>query len=191
MKNRVYIVHGYDSGVDKNWFPWLANKLSEIGVECHILALPNPTHPKPYEWLDSMRLQISNSGGVSTDTYFVGHSLGTISTLHFLQNLDSINIGGYVLVSGFCAYVKGLEMLDCFIDFGFDFAKLRAITDKKVVISARDDSIVPSSFSYDLAQNLDSDFIQTRTGGHFMQSEGYKSFPLVLEQLKRFFGNLY
>ncbi|MWV62840.1 serine hydrolase family protein [Helicobacter saguini] len=205
-KNRVYIIHGYDSGVDKNWFPWLKNELGKMGVESHILPLPNPTQPKPQEWLDSMISQVLNIGGVDINTYFVGHSLGTISTLHFLQslqNLDSKNhnlesnkvieskIGGYILVSGFCSRVKGLEMLNNFIDFGFDFTRLRDICSKKLVISARDDSIVPTKFSYELAGNLDSDFIQTRSGGHFMQSEGYTKFPLVLEQLKRFFSNLY
>lgn len=194
MSKFVYIIHGYDSAPNKNWFIWLSESLLKINVKSKILSLPNPASPEPKEWLMSVAAQVDF---INEDTYFVAHSLGTLSVLHFLQNLDSksvdsnAKIGGYILVSGFCEHVKGLEMLDSFVDVKLNFDKLRKIAQNRLVISARDDSIVPTDFSYTLAQRLDSDFIQTRIGGHFMQTEGYTKMPLILEQLKRYFCDLY
>ena len=56
----------------------------------------------------------------------------------------------------------------------------------RVVISAKDDVIVPTNLSYKLAKSLDSDFIQTQKGGHFMESEGYTDLPLVIEVFQNF-----
>lgn len=187
-KIKVYVTHGYDSNPSKNWFMWLRDELEKIGVKTHLLQMPNPSAPNPSEWLDSMRKQVNN---VDCNTYFVGHSLGTLTTMHFLQNLDIDRIGGFILVSGFYKPVKGLENLNSFVEIKINFKKLQNITHKRLVICARNDNIVPASFSYDLAQELDSDVFQTSSGGHFMETEGYTKFPLILEQLNRFFKNLY
>lgn len=56
----------------------------------------------------------------------------------------------------------------------------------RVVISTKDDKIVPTNLSYKLAKSLDADFIQTQKGGHFMESEGYIDLPLVIEVFQNF-----
>ncbi|EAL9909685.1 serine hydrolase family protein, partial [Campylobacter coli] len=39
--------------------------------------------------------------------------------------------------------------------------------------------------SENLAKKLNAKFIQTPNGGHFMESEGFKDLPLVIEELER------
>lgn len=55
-----------------------------------------------------------------------------------------------------------------------------------VVISAKDDAIVPTNLSYKLAKSLDADFIQTQKGGHFMESEGYTDFTACDRSFSKF-----
>ena len=53
------------------------------------------------------------------------------------------------------------------------------------LISAKDDKVVPTWMSENLAKKLNAKFIQTPNGGHFMESEGFKDLPLVIEELER------
>lgn len=182
---KLYILHGYDSAPDKNWFPWLKRTAEKVNIPCDILNLPNPSEPNPDEWLASIKEQINFTEVGSEETFFVSHSLGTVATMNFLNSLDSsIKIGGYILVSGFYHFVPNLELLNPFIKATVDYKQLKNVTKNRLVISARNDTIVPTEYSYQLAQNLDCMFIQTSEGGHFMDSEGYTELPLVLEQLK-------
>lgn len=182
---KLYIVHGYDSGPSKNWFPWLKDEAEKINLSCDILNLPNPSNPNSDAWLASIKEQVSFSEYSSEESFFVSHSLGTVATINFLNGLDSsTKIGGYILVSGFYRWLLELDFLNPFIREDVDYKRLQNITCNRIVISARNDTIVDTKYSYELAQNLNSTFIQRAEGGHFMDSEGYTRLPLVLEQLK-------
>ncbi|RAX57037.1 hypothetical protein CCZ01_07495 [Helicobacter monodelphidis] len=187
---RVYIVHGFDSSPQKNWFAWLGSKLEAKGVNVEILAMPNPQNPNLQEWIKMLDSNVE----LGSETYLVGHSLGCITILQYLQdkavnqaNKKSAMIGGFVLVSGFYEPLSILPQLDGFTKNPLDFAVLQAISPNRVVISAKDDSIVPTDLSKKLSDKLNAKFIQTQNGGHFMESDGYTEMPLVLENLEAIF----
>ncbi|AXL46591.1 serine hydrolase family protein [Campylobacter jejuni] len=66
-----------------------------------------------------------------------------------------------------------------------DFKKLKKMVNHIVIISAKNDSVVPTSISQNLSKKLNAQFIQTSTGGHFMESEGFNKLPLIIDIFKK------
>jgi len=180
---QVYVVHGYNASPAAHWFPWLKEKLQSDGIETEILHMPHPAEPKLGEWVDTIA---AHANRFNRDTYVVAHSLGGITLLRYLETANLPEpVGGMVLVSGFTKALPNLPILDEFTAAPLDFAKIKAISGSRSVIAAKDDGIVPFASSKELAQLLDAEFYELERGGHFLGSEGFTSFPLVYELLKK------
>lgn len=184
MPMHVYIVHGYAASPSDHWFPWLKQALESRGATVSILNLPSADNPQTDEWQQALEAQVTK---LDRQTYFIGHSLGCIALLRYLENTaDTANIGGYILVSGFNASLPILPQLDHFITPDINYPKLVEIAQHRVVIAASNDPAVPLSLSKDLADALDAEFVQVAGGGHFLESDGYSTFPLLLETFEHF-----
>ena len=184
MGVRIYIIHGFDSSPEKNWFQWLARELSKCGISTKVLCLPNPKSPSPNQWTQAICEQVRADGEIGDRVYFVAHSLGCIATLRFIETLDScVRVGGVVLVAGFCEMISTLPELSPFVDSPLQSEKIKQIVLRRAVIRARDDMIVPFSLSQNLAEMIGADFIARDEGGHFMDSDGFREFPLVYDVL--------
>ena len=172
----VFIVHGYDSSPQKNWFVWLQSRLAEAEIPTQILAMPNPQTPILADWIAHLQHCAPTLG---ENDVFVAHSLGCIATLQFLQVAKYQKLGGIVLVAGFFEPVAGLESLDSFTAPVLSFETLRAKIRRRAVLAARDDSIVPFALTQNLAQNLAADLMIYEKGNHFMDSDGFTRLPIV------------
>lgn len=180
---QVYIVHGYAASPSDHWFPWLRQKLQQQGATVTVIELPSPDAPRPGEWQRAIERQVR---GLDESTYFVAHSLGSIALLRYLDSAPAgTRIGGYVLVSGFNDRLPALPQLDSFVTPDLDNGRLVGMTRHRVVIAAADDSIVPFALSRDLATAVASSFVPAERGGHFLASDGYRQFPLVLQELQK------
>lgn len=185
MAKTIYVVHGFDSSPHKNWFEWLEKELTVHGVVVRRLAMPNPTNPQLKEWLDALSLEIIPH----EDVYIVAHSLGCIAVLRYIERLNfDTKLGGVVLVSGFDKPLEVLPILNPFVQSPLDTKKIIEIVKKRIVISAKDDEIVPTELSRDLAVRIEAEFVQTETGNHFMDSDGFVELPIVLESLQKGFN---
>ena len=96
-----------------------------------------------------------------------------------------MTVGGVILVSGFNDNLLNLPQLDDFRNPDIDYEKLVRLTGHRVVIAAKDDDIVPHALSHHLAESLDAEFISVEHGGHFLDSDGFGEFPLVLDELEK------
>lgn len=183
----IYITHGFEAYPQKHWFMWLKDTLAKKGIHTTIPAMPNAANPTPSEWIRTLQNEVTH---IDTQSYFIGHSLGCIATLRFLQTLDrEQKIGGIVLVSGFDSPLQIYPNLNEFTKEPLEYDKLISLSHNRLVISARDDCIVPTKLSANLAQNLQATFIQTHKGGHFMQDDGFQTFPLLAHLLEFYFFN--
>lgn len=180
----IYIVHGYSASPSEHWFPWLKEELEQRGAAVSIVDLPSPNNPQPDEWQKALENQVSE---LDRTTYFVTHSLGSIALLRYLESA-TINerIGGYILVSGFNGSLPTLPQLDSFKKIGIDYKRLVQITGNRVVIAALDDASVPHALTEKLAESLDANFISVERGGHFLDSDGFTEFPLLLSEFENF-----
>ena len=79
---RAFIIHGYGATPEDHWFSWLAQQLQAAGVATAIPALPDPEQPDFDRWQAALATHL---GTPDAHTFYVAHSLGTISLLHFLS----------------------------------------------------------------------------------------------------------
>ncbi|MDR1629715.1 MAG: alpha/beta hydrolase [Oscillospiraceae bacterium] len=180
-QKKVYIIHGYNAGPEKHWFPWLQKRLAEQSVAADILKMPSPAQPRLGEWVAHIAQNVNTLDG---NTFFVGHSLGCISLLHFLQqNAGGKAVGGLLLVSGFAKPLHGLTLLDEFSEPPLNEDLLIKTATRRAVVASKNDPIVPFSFTKELAGLLQADFFEVEHGGHFLGAEGFTTLPLVYDIL--------
>lgn len=174
---QIYIVHGYAADADKHWFPWLENQLTQMGISCERLNMPDSANPSLDRWLAHLA-----TVEINTNTIFVGHSLGCIAILNFLAKKQE-QIKGAIFVSGFYQPLPNLPELSIFTNY---YATLPSPpTFPTYVISALDDNVVAHQYSDALAVHLQADYIRLNQGGHFLDREGITELPLVLELVKK------
>lgn len=180
-KSNVYILHGYTASSQAEWFPWLKNKLIEVGATVTVFDMPNPNAPVPEEWDAYLSNTIVEC---DENTFFVGHSLGCIALLRYLEKQAvTAKIGGIILVSGFLKPVPTLPMLDSFLRQELKILQLVEMIKQRLVISSPKDWIVDYQYSCELAKQMEARLITVENGGHFIAQEGFTEFPLVYDEL--------
>ena len=175
----VYIIHGYQANSRDHWFPWLKNTLEIEGHDVTVLDLPNTECPNGDEWVQYMKEHITN---VNKDTIFIAHSLGVITTLKFIQDLDVSKVGSLAMVSGFKGdlpddrRLPDQEVLDSFFKWDLDFEKLHNKVIHMFGVGAKDDYVVPIDATRKLCEALDCKLYEQETGGHFCSQDGFDAF---------------
>ena len=98
MKKAI-IIHCWGGTPDYCWYPDTQRTLEKAGFTVTIPVMPRTDHPLYAEWLAAAQAAI---GVPDEDTYLIGHSLGCITILHYLQSMTADKkIGGAVFVAGF------------------------------------------------------------------------------------------
>ena len=178
---KAYLIHG-TSLPDDDWFPWL-KKTARQKLNCtvKIVDLPQPFSPHPSEWDAACDRSIVATDGVT----IIAHSLGCIEALRFIEQHD-VQQANLILVSGFDEPIYTYPELNSFADHTFNYARdILPKVANAVVVTAKDDRIVPTQFSQTMAQHLRAKLILQSTGGHFLGDAGYTKLPVVLEELER------
>jgi predicted alpha/beta hydrolase family esterase len=180
MLKRVFIIHGWEGTPDSNWFPWLKRELGEYGFEVAVPQMPNANFPKMEEWMAYLRKIV---GKPDENTFFVGHSLGTIAILRYFESLsEREKVGGAILVAAFSESI-GIEVLENFFATPLDYEKIKKVTGKIVVINSDNDPYVPLAQGEALRDELGAKLIIVPNGQHLNAGNGYFEFPLVLEEI--------
>lgn len=177
MGNRVIIVHGWGGTPETNWFPALKIELEKTGVGVLVPAMPNTEKPLMTEWLDELKRVV---GQTDKQTYFVGHSLGCITILRYLELLNNAEkVGGAVLVAGFSESV-GIPEIESFFTTPLDYEKVKARTDKIIAINSENDPYVPMKFAEILRDKLAVELNILDDAGHINQPDGY---PIIFSKI--------
>ena len=138
--------------------------------------------PQFSEWLSHIQSQVINP---DEETYFVGHSLGCITIVQYINNLNlNIKIGGAVLVAGFVSPIH-LTELNSFFDIPLDNEKIKSLGGKIIAINSDDDPFVPYQQAQEIEKNLGAELYTVQGGKHLNVKAGFKEIPLVLELLKK------
>ncbi|MFG3690769.1 RBBP9/YdeN family alpha/beta hydrolase [Micromonospora sp. NPDC047740] len=178
---RVFIVHGYGATPDNHWFPWLRDLLASRGVDVTAVPMPEPQAPSAADWHEAVRTALRP---IDDQTWIVAHSLGAITVLRHLAALPHPwTLGGAVLVSGFTGRLDVLPVLDTFLADDVNLAAVVPNILHRHVIHSDDDAIVPPEASAALAVRLQAQVHVVKGGGHFLDSEGVTTLPLVAKLL--------
>ena len=178
---QIFVLHGYSASIDDHWFLDLKHQIEDEHTTVTLIPFPDSEHPDVDAWQKILDKKIPS---VDENTYFVAHSLGVITLLHFLQRHDYQTIGGMILVSGFSGPISDFSPLDAYITKSkVDTSYFHDIKKKLVYLSDNDD-LVPPKLTIQLAKEIDAPYITVPNGGHFLGREGYTTFPQVVNSLK-------
>lgn len=182
MSKRAFLIHGWDSYPEEGWRPWLRDKLKKKGFQVHVPAMPNTSHPKLEEWKSHL---IKNVGTPDKDCYFVGHSLGCITILRYLESLKpGQQVGGVILVAGFTSHL-GYEEIERFFKNPINWEKVKTHCKKFVYIYSDNDPYVSTHYSEFFKEKLKAKIILKQDMRHFSGNDGINELPVVLEEILR------
>ncbi len=176
---RVFIVHGWRSSPESNWFRWLEKELNSRGFEAHVLAMPRAAMPHPSEWIDCIHDAV---GKADAETYFIGHSLGCIAIARFLEaHIPEEVIGGCVFVAGFSGNIHNPSTKE-FYELTFHPDIVRKWIGKAVAIFSDNDPMVPLELAKNFSEQIGAKAILEKNMFHFRGSDGCTELPVVLER---------
>jgi predicted alpha/beta hydrolase family esterase len=181
---KVFIVHGFMGTPNGGWKPWLMKELDTLGVYACSLPMPTPDEPKCREWVEEIS---RNMQAETEDIILIGHSLGCIAILNYLETVVSDKKFGEVFfVSGPAEKLHSdnpnskLRKMDDFYTHQFNYQKIKNIAKKFIVIHGDDDNRVPFSHAEKNAKELEGELVIIKNGGHLSGWNGFTEFPQLL-----------
>lgn len=162
---RAIIIHCWEGYPDYCWYPWAKKQLRGKGYQIVVPAFPNTEKPKLNEWL----LMLQNLvGQPDEDLYLIGHSLGCITIMRYLESLpEDKKIGGVVFVAGFTENV-GYEEIKTFFETPVDLEKIKdSVKNGFVAIHSDDDPYVDLKYADTFKKKLGAEIIIKHNAKHF------------------------
>lgn len=177
---RVISIHGWGGSPDEGWRPWLGKALVKHGIEFINPQMPNTQYPQLSEWLPFLRNII---GRPDTETLLIGHSLGGIMILRYLESLQNDEeVGGVVLVAGFTDDL-GIPELSNFFATSIDWSKIKTHVEKVVSIESDNDPYNLAKYNDEFKKHLNSETMLLHDRSHFSGDDGITEFPEALHAL--------
>ncbi|MBU2566915.1 alpha/beta hydrolase [Patescibacteria group bacterium] len=172
MKKAI-IIHCWEGAPDYCWYPWLKGELEAINFEVQVPVMPETNLPKQKLWVPKIHELV---GEPNKNLILIGHSIGCISILRYLESLkENQMIGGAVLVAGFTDDL-GIEEIANYFETPIDFEKIKSHCPKFVAINSDNDPFVPLKHANILKAKLGAEIIIKHNMGHFSGSiEGEES----------------
>ena len=176
----ILILHGIGGHAGIHWQRWLHDELAKAGHEVIMPNLPDSDHPDRKTWLKTVKENIKDIN--PSDLIIVAHSLGVTIALDLIENTP---VKALISVSGF-AYDYGAELNSYFLkEKTIDFEKANRNLKQAFVIYGDNDPYVPQEVLKSLADNLKVKPEIIKNGGHLNTDSGYKTFPRLLEIIKK------
>ncbi len=180
MTKRVFLIHGWEGYPEEGWRPWLKNELEKRDFTVSAPAMPDTKHPQMEAWLEHLKKIV---GTPNKDCYFVGHSLGCITILRYLETLKADQkVGGVVLVAGFTSNL-GYKELESFFTKPIDWEKIKSHGQKFIAIHSDDDPYVSLHYGNFFKEKLGAKLIVEHKMKHFSGDDGITTLPSALKAI--------
>ena len=177
----AFIFHGTEGHPQENWFPWLKAELEKRGIQTIVPQFPTPQNQTLENWLKVME---PYKNQITTDTIFIGHSLGGVFTLRLLEKLAAPVRGVYLIGTPIgVPPVKNWEGDQPFIGAPFDWRKVAANGHTFSVYHSDNDPYVGLDNGHELAAKLGVSLTFVPSAGHFNAAAGYLEFPMLLADI--------
>lgn len=180
---RVILIHGWDGHPGDHWKTWFRLELEKKGIQVTEPQIPGGQFPKLDEWLAGIEDAVGEPDG---STCLVGHSLGCIALVHYLNTLrDGQKVAGCVFVAGFSSDLGIKDDAELFIQkFYMDVSEVEKAKDhagKTVTIVSDDDSSVPLAKAVEFQKQLGAELVLEHAKGHFCKEDGVVELPSALD----------
>lgn len=179
---RAIIVHCWGGDSDYAWYPWAKSQLEDLGYQVSVPDMPDSDPPILATWLPHLKKII---GQPDDELVLIGHSIGTVAIMRYLESLESGRVGKVIFVAGFTDQL-GFRELENFFETRLDFSK---IIDKSkngfVAIQSDNDQFVSEQYGERLKDELGAKLVVKNNAGHMSGSvDGEQSCTELLELLE-------
>lgn len=183
---RAFLIHGWGGSPYEGWLPWLKTELEQQLFSVIVPAMPNSRYPQQKEWISYLKQQVQKT---TENDYFVGHSLGVITILRYLETLqEHQKIGGAVFIAGFSDTTIGslqtISEIQNFFSTPVDIKKIKLHCNKFIAIHSDDDPYVDLSYGTIFKQKLDAKLIIEHNKKHFSGDDGITGLPVALKAIE-------
>lgn len=182
MSKRVFLIHGWGGGPDKDWFPWAKTELENKGYDVIPPLMPDTDTPVIEAWVSHLQNLV---GEVRGSDFFIGHSIGCQTILRYLERVGEGKAYSVILVAPWFT-LTNLEsddmwrIADPWIKTPVDFSKIRPKANKFVTIFSDNDAWVPYKENKKLFQEeLNPEIVTLHNKGHITAEEGSVSLPEI------------
>ena len=190
MVKRVFLIHGWGGFPEEGWRPWLKKELEKKDFKVIVPSMPDTSKPVMNKWLSYLKQIV---GTPNENTYFVGHSLGCITILRYLETLEKIQkIGGVILVAGFSRdleYVGYKNELSSFFQKPINWEKIKKHCPKFIAIHSDNDPWVSIKNSRYFRERLGAEIVIMSKMKHFSGDDGINELPIALNSIFKFFSS--
>lgn len=186
---KFIILHGTMGSPDGNWFPWLAKELDRLGQESIRPKLPTPEGQNPDNWSKIIKDTIDSNRKSNDEIVLVAHSMSPWACCYYLACSD-IKVKYAFFVAPFAEQIDSEEpyksLIQPFVDGKINWDKVRENCKNIICFIGDNDPYV----SLDVAKRFvklsgAKQLIIVPNGGHLNEEFGYKTFPLLLENIRK------
>lgn len=183
---RVIIIHCWEGYPEYCWYPYAKKALEQLGFQVEVPLFPDTEKPQLNKWLSHLQSVIGES---DEELFLVGHSVGCITILRYLESLSKgKKIGGVVFVAGYIGDL-GYDELKNFFITPVNFQKVKSHCDKFIAIHSDNDPYVDIKFADFFKKELGAEVIIKNNMGHFSGSieseQACLKLPEVVESVKK------
>jgi predicted alpha/beta hydrolase family esterase len=184
---RVFLIHGWGGSPNNDWMPWAKKALEEKGFKVYVPEMPDTMHPKIGAWVGKLAEEV---GEVHADDVLIGHSIGCLTVLRFLETLiDDEKVRKLILVAPWQYLTLDEEedpaVAEPWIKTPIDYGKIKSKVDTITTVFSDNDPWVPYQKNLEFfKEKLDPEIVTKHGMGHFNEGEGITELPFLLELVK-------
>ncbi|MDP3734317.1 MAG: alpha/beta hydrolase [Nanoarchaeota archaeon] len=181
------MIHGWDGFPENHWFPWLKEKLEELGFDVITPQMPSPEKPTIEIWIPFLKKIV---GTIDKNTFFVGHSIGCQAIMRYLETVDTKSkVGGIVFVAGFfhLPFLKTRAekiIAKPWLETPINTDMVRKHALHITAIFSDDDPDVSVDDAVLFKERLTATIIVEKNKGHFTSEQGVEILPSALDSIK-------
>lgn len=186
MKPRVFIIHGWGGSPESDWLPWAKKAIQEKGYEVFVPEMLETNHPKTTAWVEKLKETV---GYVKSDDILIGHSIGCLTILRFLEKLEEASkVQKVILIAPWQYLVLGsnedIEDVRPWTETPVDYEKIKTKANTFTAVFSDNDPFVPMQKNIKFfKEKLNPEIIVKNQMGHFSGEEGVTKIPFLLELL--------
>ncbi|KKR56137.1 MAG: hypothetical protein UT93_C0004G0015 [Candidatus Woesebacteria bacterium GW2011_GWF1_40_24] len=186
---KFVILHGTMGSPNGNWFPWLAKELEKMGQIVVCPQLPTPEGQTPDNWVKAIKETVNSLGESKNEVVLVAHSMSCFAVCDYLSQIQQ-SINSAFFVAGFAEthpdWPEPYPALNNpFVEKVLDWNKVKANCSKIYCFDGNDDKYVSLEMAKRFAELCKAPLKIIPNGGHLTEGSGYKTFPLLLEIIKK------
>lgn len=177
---RAIIVHCWDGISDYAWYPWAKAELEKLGYQTIVPDMPDTNAPMLDKWLPYLQKII---GQPDEELILIGHSIGTVTIMRYLEMLTTGRVGKVILVAGFTDQL-GFKELENFFENRLDFANIKTKSRNGfVAIQSTNDPYVSKQYGERLKDELGAKLIIKPNAGHMSGADNCLELPELLDNI--------